>query len=139
MRKADFDDDLPVTGEGVFAGDGITEFGKVATTIDSNSGLLKTRCSCNNCGRKNDVYFTWEEIIIGSQALVPQNWNVGNGSGTLYPNVGCALGNCNVLLNIHYTPAELQRYVTMGISQGVLDPNKATQIAQQARAAAGRR
>ncbi len=136
MSQADFED-IPELGDGVFAGDGVKEFGKVTTTVDSKTGLLKTRCSCNNCGRSNDVFFTWEEIIVGSQSLVPQNWNVGQ--GTLFPNVGCALGNCHVLLNIHYTPAELKRYVAMGIDQGVLDPNKAVQIAQQAKAAAGRR
>ncbi|HMG13704.1 MAG TPA: hypothetical protein VK571_11020 [Gemmatimonadaceae bacterium] len=137
MGKADFeDDDLANQGDGVFAGDAVREFGKVATAVDPKSGLLRTRCTCNNCGRKNEIYFTWEEVIVGSQSLVPQNWNVGQ--GTLYPNVGCALGNCHVLLNIHYTPDELQRYVQMGVASGVLDPRKATQIAQQARAAAGR-
>lgn len=138
MSQDYFFEDVPDVDNGALGGDAAKEFERVTTTVDPKTRKVHTVCTCGSCGRKNAVDFEWEEIIIGSQALVPPNWIVNPKTGLLQPNIGCALGNCHVNLMLVYTPTELQGYVRKGVDQGFVDPNWAAQFAQQMRARAGR-
>jgi hypothetical protein len=130
-------DDIPEQGFGALAGGAAETLDRVTTKVVPTG--IETVCVCGRCGVKNQIAASWQEVLTGSVQLVPADWGVDRNTGTLYPNVYCAMGGCRYMLKIGYAPSELHRYVLAGIEQGYANPQEVSTYLAQVKAAAGRR
>lgn len=128
-------DDLPDENFGALGGAGAADLDKVTTKI-APAGIM-TMCACGNCGVKNRIESSWQEVVMGSLGFPPPNWRVDQATGTLYPYVGCAAGGCNRELRIGYAPQELKRLVASGVENGYVNPQWVQQYSDQIKQAAG--
>ncbi len=98
---------------------------------------ISTHCSCSQCGTQNIVTVEWPEAIVASQAAVPEGWKVNREQGALSPYLDTACRSCHMWIELLFTPAELDRYVSTAVNQGILNgqavANKKAEVSAQLR------
>jgi hypothetical protein len=101
-------------------------------TSNAREGM-QYKVHCDNCGTPNLITVNWQELIIVGSGMVPPGWKYEN--GRLFPNLGCANGNCGFICTVNITPDEASRHVNAAIQAQVINSD----FVHQVRAQLGRR
>lgn len=112
---------------GVFSGDGTSNHFSVQSS-NAQEGV-QYKVHCDNCGTPNVITVDWRELIILGSSRLPQGWRYEG--GRMYPNVGCANGNCNYICAMQITPDEAARHVHAAVQAQVITGEQVAQVRHQ--------
>lgn len=124
---------------GVLDGDAFRTQERIVEKMAPDGSGYTFQLYCQTCGRPCLVTVPWNELIVASMGLVPEDmqsrmaWVVHD--GVMYPPVRCSCANP---LYVPMTPDKADRLVQTGIKANRLDAARVAQYKQQMRARAGR-
>lgn len=116
-------------GFGALGGLGAANHYSVNGRLAQDGSGMQFTVVCDNCGAKNNVTISWQELIIVGHARKPNGWTYQN--GRLYPETGCANSGCGYLTTVQLTPDEAGKYVKSGVAAGKLDPRQVQAFSAQ--------
>lgn len=112
---------------GLFQGDGTDNHFQVQQS-PTRAGV-DYKVHCDNCGTPNVITVDWNELIFIGSSRLPPGWHYDN--GRMYPNVGCANGNCNYICSIQITPDEAAKHVHAALQAQVVSPQHVAAVRRQ--------